>query len=206
MEESKMRNQTNLQNKRQNTIFARGKIVEVNNEVCNPSFILFIRNGGGRRHTFLTFRYDSDKLNPIKGTNVYIEGSLKNNTKSNTLKSSHYFADYLKIEQTEISNYFNLSESKGFAFPKHFAKFLIYGTILNKSANYNSIWVELTIKDENDNKVKIQYSKKMRVNDTKLNTGDKVYVYALPISTEKFVNDEIVIFETLVAEDIVIEQ
>ncbi|HEL2195315.1 TPA: hypothetical protein TZE08_001021 [Streptococcus suis] len=201
-----MRNQNNLQNKRQNTIFARGKIVEVNNEVCNPSFILFIRNGGGRRHTFLTFRYDTDKLNPIKGTNVYIEGSLKNNTKSNTLKSSHYFADYLKMDQTEISNYFNFSESKGFAFPKHFAKFLIYGTILNKSVSYNSIWVELSVKDESNNVVKIQYSKHMRVNDLNLRIGDKVYIYALPISTEKLVNKEIVNFENLIAEDIVIGQ
>ncbi|HEL1790492.1 TPA: hypothetical protein TXV07_001830 [Streptococcus suis] len=201
-----MRNQKNLQNKRQNTIFARGKIIEVNDKASNPSFILFVRNGGGRRHTFLTFRYDTDKLNPIKGTNVCIEGSLKNNTRSNTLKSSHYFADYLKMEQTEISNYFNLSESKGFAYPKHFAKFYISGTILNKSVNYNSIWVELTVKDENENVVKIQYSKKMRVNDINLSIDDKVYIYALPISTEKLVNEEIVNFETLVAEDIVIEQ
>lgn len=51
---------------------------------------------------FITFRYDSDKLNPIKGTNVYIEGSLKNNMKSNRIKSAYYFADYLKIDQTEI--------------------------------------------------------------------------------------------------------
>lgn len=201
-----MRNQNNLRNKEQNVIFARGKIIEINDKDSTPSFILFVRNGGGRRHTFLTFRYDTDKLNPIKGTNVYIEGSLKNNTRSNTLKSSHYFADYLKMEQTEISNYFNLSESKGFAYPKHFAKFFISGTILNKSVNYNSIWVELTVKDENENVVKIQYSKKMRVNDINLSIDDKVYIYALPISTEKLVNEEIVNFETLVAEDIVIEQ
>ncbi|HEL9630377.1 MULTISPECIES: hypothetical protein [Streptococcus] len=201
-----MRNQNNLQNQRQNTIFARGKIVEVNNDVNNPSLILFIRNGGGRRHTFLTFRYDADKLNPIKGTNVYIEGSLKNNTKSNRLKSSHYSADYLKMEQTEISNHFNLAESKGFAFPKHFAKFFIYGTVINRYVNNSSIWVELTVKDESNNVVKIQYSKNMRVNDLNLRIGDKVYIYALPISTEKLVNEEIVNFETLIAEDIVIEQ
>ncbi|HFR3343383.1 TPA: hypothetical protein ACHU58_001480 [Streptococcus suis] len=74
------------------------------------------------------------------------------------------------------------------------------------NVNYNSIWIELTIKDENNNEVQIQYSKKMRVNDTKLNIGDKVYVYTLPVSTEKLVNEEIVNFETLIAEDIVIEQ
>ena len=201
-----MRNQNNLRNKKQNTIFARGKIVEVNDRASNLSFILFVRNGGGRRHTVLTFRYDTGKLNPVKGTNVYIEGSLKNNTKSNRLKSSHYFADYLKMEQTEISNYFDFSESKGFAFPKHFAKFFVYGTVINMNVNYNSIWIELTIKDENDNEVKIQYSKKMRVSDIKFKVGDKVYVYALPISTEKLANEEIVNFETLVAEDIVIDK
>lgn len=201
-----MRNQNNLQNKRQNTIFARGKIVEVSNDVNNPSFLLFIRNGGGRRHTYLAFKYDANKLTPIDGANVYIEGHLNNAFNSTKLKRQHYFADCLNLDQTEISNHFSLKESKGFAYPKHFAKFFVYGTVINMNVNYNSIWIELTIKDENDNEVKIQYSKKMRVNDTKLNTGDKVYVYALPISTEKLVNEEIVNFETLVAEDIVIEQ
>lgn len=47
---------------------------------------------------------------------------------------------------------------------------------------------------------------KMRVNDVKLNIGDKVYVYALPIFTEKLVNVEIVNFEKLIVEDILIEQ
>ncbi|HEL1604064.1 TPA: hypothetical protein TXL43_002140 [Streptococcus suis] len=201
-----MKNQNNLQNKRQNTIFARGKIIEVNDKASNPSFILFVRNVGGRRHTVLTFRYNADKLKPMEGTNAYIEGHLYNNLDSTRFKNQHYFADFLKKEQTEISNFFNLSDSNGFAYSKHFAKFFISGTIIHKSSRINSIWIELIVKDKYNNKVKLQYSKKMRVNDTKLNTGDKVYVYALPISTEKLVNEEIVSFETLVAEDIVIER
>ncbi|HFI0166825.1 TPA: hypothetical protein ACGOSE_000075 [Streptococcus suis] len=201
-----MRNQNNLPNKRQNTIFARGRIVEVNNDDNKPSFILFIRNGGGRRHTFLTFRYDASKIVPIESTNVYIEGHLINACNSTKFKRQHYFADCLKLDQAEISNYFNLSESKGFAYPKHFAKFFVYGTVINMNVNYNSIWIELTIKDEKNNEVKIQYSKKMRVNDIKCKVGNRVYAYALPISTEKLINEEIVNFETLIAEDIVIEQ
>ncbi|HEL1811315.1 TPA: hypothetical protein TXY98_001039 [Streptococcus suis] len=201
-----MRNQNNLQNKSQNTIFARGKIIEVNDKASNPSFILFVRNGGGRRHTFLTFRYDVSKLVPIEGTNVYIEGHLNNIFDSTRYKSQYYVADYLKLEQTEITNHFNLSESNGFAFPKHFAKFFVYGTVIHKSSRINSIWIELIVKDKYNNEVKLQYSKKMRVSDIKFKVGDKVYVYALPISTEKLLNEEIVNFETLVAEDIVIEQ
>ena len=201
-----MRNQNNLRNKKQNVLFARGKIIEVSNDVNNPSFLLLIRNGGGRRHTFLTFRYDVSKIVPITGTNVYIEGHLNNIFDSTRYKSQYYVADYLKLEQTEITNHFNLSESNGFAFPKHFANFFVYGTVINMNVNYNSIWIELTVKDENENVVKIQYSKKMRVNDINLSIDDKVYIYALPISTEKLVNEEIVNFETLVAEDIVIEK
>ncbi|HEM4324106.1 TPA: hypothetical protein U2C24_002431 [Streptococcus suis] len=201
-----MRNQNNLRNKEQNVLFARGKIIEVNNDDNKPSFILFIRNGGGRRHTFLTFRYDASKIVPIESTNVYIEGHLNNACNSTIFKRQHYFADRLKLDQTEISNHFSLKESKGFAYPKHFAKLFVYGTVINMNVNYNSIWIELTIKDENNNEVKIQYSKKMRVNDIKFKVGDRVYAYALPISTEKLVNEEIVNFETLIAEDIVIEQ
>lgn len=153
---------------------------------------------GGRQFT-------NNILYPIKGTNVYIEGHLNNIIDSNKFKNQHYFADNLTVVQTEISNYFNLSKSNGFAFPKHFAKFFVYGTVLNRSVNYNSIWIEVTVKDENENVVKIQYSKKMRVNDINLSVGDKVYIYALPISTEKDIEGKIVNFETLIAEDIVIE-
>ncbi|HEM3726632.1 TPA: hypothetical protein U1D16_002073 [Streptococcus suis] len=201
-----MRNQNNLQNINRNVLFARGKIIEINDKDSTPSFILFIRNGAGRKHTYLTLRYNPDILYPIKGTNVYIEGHLNNVIDSNSFKNQHYFADLLKIEQTEISKYFNLSKSNGFAYPKHFAKFFVYGTVINRYVNNSSIWVELTVKDESNNVVKIQYSKNMRVNDLNLRIGDKVYIYALPISTEKLVNEEIVNFETLIAEDIVIEQ
>ncbi|MFM0795388.1 hypothetical protein [Streptococcus suis] len=201
-----MRNQNNLRNKEQNVIFARGKIIEINDKDSTPSFILFVRNGGGRRHTFLTFRYDVSKIVPIEGTNVYIEGHLNNIFDSTRYKSQYYVADYLKLEQTEITNHFNLSESNGFAFPKHFANFFVYGTVIHKSSRINSIWIELIVKDKYNNEVKLQYSKKMRVSDIKFKVGDKVYVYALPISTEKLLNEEIVNFETLVAEDIVIEQ
>ena len=198
-----MRNQNNLRNKKQNVLFARGKIIDVNEN--EPTFTVFIRNGAGRKHTYLIFRYNVDILYPIKGTNVYIEGHLNNIIDSNKFKNQHYFADNLTVVQTEISNYFNLSKSNGFAFPKHFAKFFVYGTVLNRSVNYNSIWIEVTVKDENENVVKIQYSKKMRVNDINLSVGDKVYIYALPISTEKDIEGKIVNFETLIAEDIVIE-
>lgn len=35
---------------------------QTDNDVNNPSFLLFIRNGGGRRHTYLAFKYDANKL------------------------------------------------------------------------------------------------------------------------------------------------
>ena len=47
-----------IKNRRRNTVIARGKIINIeHNEDC--SYLkLFIRNGAGLRHTYLTFRYD----------------------------------------------------------------------------------------------------------------------------------------------------
>ena len=198
-----MRNQNNLQNKKQNVLFARGKIVEINDKGSAPSFILFIRNGAGRKHTYLTFEYDSNKFHLKKGTVVSITAHIEN---TGTQNNCVIITDSVQNEQTELATFFNKQSVFGFAYPKPFAKLFVFGKVIDKHLKPNSNWIEMIIEDNCKNRIKVQYSTKMRVNDTKLNTGDKVYAYALPISTEKLVNEEIVNFETLVAEDIVIEQ
>ncbi len=40
----------------------------------------------------------------------------------------------------------------------------------------------MIIKDYCENRVKVQYSTKMRVNETRFRIGDNVYLSALPIS------------------------
>ena len=198
-----MRNQNNLRNKEQNVIFARGKIIELNNGGTNPSFILFVRNGAARKHTYLTFEYDSNKFHLKKGTVVSITAHIEN---TGTQNNCVIITDSVQNEQTELATFFNKQSVFGFAYPKPFAKLFVFGKVIDKHLKPNSNWIEMIIEDNCKNRIKVQYSTKMRVNDTKLNTGDKVYAYALPISTEKLVNEEIVNFETLVAEDIVIEQ
>ncbi|HEM3726745.1 TPA: hypothetical protein U1D16_002282 [Streptococcus suis] len=198
-----MRNQNNLRNKEQNVIFARGKIIELNNGDTNPSFILFVRNGAARKHTYLTFEYDSNKFHLKKGTVVSITAHIEN---TGTQNNCVIITDSVQNEQTELATFFNKQSVFGFAYPKPFAKLFVFGKVIDKHLKPNSNWIEMIIEDNCKNRIKVQYSTKMRVNDTKLNTGDKVYAYALPISTQKLVNEEIVNFETFVAEDIVIEQ
>lgn len=200
-----MRNQNILQNTNHNTIFACGKIIEINNDSIAPCFTLFIRNGGDRRHTYLKFRYNPKMLMPKRNTTVSIEGHIENYDVSDTTKFQHFVADRIRLENPELVKYFDISEQSGFAYQKPFAKFFIYGTITDKLCDHKSKWIEIVIRDFNGTEIKAQYSRKMRVDEVKAQVGDHVYLYALPISTKKLVKNRVVNFENLIVEDIVID-
>ena len=198
-----MRNQNNLQNKKQNVLFARGKIVEINDKGSAPSFILFIRNGAGRKHTYLTFEYDSNKFHLKKGTVVSITAHIEN---TGTQNNCVIITDSVQNEQTELATFFNQKSDFGFAYPNHFAKMFVFGKVIDKYLKPNSNWIEMIIKDNCENRVKVQYSTKMRVNETNFEIGDYVYLSALPISIQKTIHEEMFIFENYILEDIVVEQ
>ncbi|MBY4975343.1 hypothetical protein [Streptococcus suis] len=63
----------------------------------------------------------------------------------------------------------------------------------------------MIIQDNCKNRIKVQYSTKMRVNETRFGIGDNVYISALPISTTKTIQAETLIFENYILEDIVIK-
>ena len=67
-----------IKNRRRNTVIARGKIINIeHNEDC--SYLkLFIRNGAGLRHTYLTFRYDPKIFYISKNQYVIITAHIKN--------------------------------------------------------------------------------------------------------------------------------
>ena len=197
-----MRNQNNLQNKKQNVLFARGKIVEINDKGSAPSFILFIRNGAGRKHTYLTFEYDSNKFQLKKGMMVSITAHIEN---INTKNSYEIMIDTIQEEQTELAAFFNKQSVFGFAYPKPFAKLFVFGKVIDKHLKPYSKWVEMIIQDNCKNRIKVQYSTKMRVNETRFGIGDNVYISALPISTTKTIQAETLIFENYILEDIVIK-
>ena len=197
-----MRNQNNLQNKKQNVLFARGKIVEINDKGSAPSFILFIRNGASRKHTYLTFEYDSNKFQLKKGMMVSITAHIEN---INTKNSYEIMIDTIQEEQTELAAFFNKQSVFGFAYPKPFAKLFVFGKVIDKHLKPYSKWVEMIIQDNCKNRIKVQYSTKMRVNETRFGIGDNVYISALPISTTKTIQAETLIFENYILEDIVIK-
>ncbi len=150
-----MRNQNNLRNKKQNVLFARGKIIEVNNEASNPYFTLFIRNGGGRKHTFLKCYFKLEKFQLQKGMTALISGHIEN---INTKNSYKIIIDSIQEEQTELAAFFNKQSVFGFAYPKPFAKLFVFGKVIDKQVKPNSNWIEMIIKDNSENRVKVQYS------------------------------------------------
>ena len=198
-----MRNQNNLQNKNHNTIIARGKIVEINSETNNLSFTLFIRNGAGRKHTYLKCYFNRDKFQFKKGMVVSISGHIEN---IDTKNSYNIIIDSIKEEQTELATLFSKKSDFGFAYPNHFAKMFVFGKVIDKHLKPNSKWIEMIIKDNCENRVKVQYSTKMRVNETNFEIGDYVYLSALPISIQKTFHEETFNFENYILEDIVIKR
>lgn len=197
-----MRNQNNLQKINRNTILARGKIIEINDKDSTPSFILFIRNGAGRKHTYLTFEYDSNKFQLKKGMVVSITAHIEN---TNTPNNCVIITDSVQNEQTELATFFGKKEYFGFAYPKPFAKLFVFGKVIDKHLKPYSKWVEMIIQDNCKNRIKVQYSTKMRVDEARFGIGDNVYISALPISTTKTIQAETLIFENYILEDIVIK-
>ncbi|MDW8682244.1 hypothetical protein Q7W17_09085 [Streptococcus suis] len=198
-----MRNQNNLRNKEQNVIFARGKIIEINNVDNKPSFILFIRNGAGRKHTYLKCYFNREKFQLKKGMTVSISGHIEN---INTKNSYEIIIDTIQEEQTELAVFFNKKPNFGFAYPNHFAKMFVFGKVIDKHLKPNSNWIEMIIEDNYKNRIKVQYSTKMRVNETRVEIGDNVYLSALPISIQKTFQEETFNFENYILEDIVIKR
>ncbi|HEL2441366.1 TPA: hypothetical protein TZY57_000984 [Streptococcus suis] len=198
-----MRNQNNLQKINRNTILARGKIIEINNNDNKPSFTLFIRNGAGRKHTYLKCYFNREKFQLKKGMVVSISGHIEN---INTKNCYEIIIDTIQEEQTELAVFFNKKPSFGFAYPNHFAKMFVFGKVIDKHLKPNSNWIEMIIKDNCENRVKVQYSTKMRVNETRFGIGDNVYISALPISIQKTIQNETFIFENYILDDIVMER
>ncbi|HEM6220524.1 TPA: hypothetical protein U2C55_001113 [Streptococcus suis] len=198
-----MRNQNNLQKINRNTILARGKIIEINNDDNKPSFTLFIRNGAGRKHTYLKCYFNREKFQLKKGMVVSISGHIEN---INTKNCYEIIIDTIQEEQTELAVFFNKKPSFGFAYPNHFAKLFVFGTVINKYLKPNSNWIEIIIQDNCKNRIKVQYSTKMRVNETRVEIGDNVYLSALPISIQKTFQEETFNFENYILEDIVIKR
>lgn len=183
-----------------NRVIARGKIVELKSRTLT----LFIRKGAGRKHTYLTFHYDEPLPQVFKGDKVIILGHLENKEEEGRI-SQYYKIDDVQKDSTELSQYFQTKEQLGFASPKPFTKFFVYGKVRQIYSNDWSNWVEVIVEDRSGISIKLQYSLNMRVSDISISVGDNIYLYALPISTTKLFDDEEVRFEILIVEDMAIQ-
>ena len=67
-----------IKNRRRNTVIARGKIINIEHNEDYSYLKLFIRNSAGLRHTYLTFRYDPKIFYISKNQYVIITAHIKN--------------------------------------------------------------------------------------------------------------------------------
>lgn len=67
-----------IKNRRRNTVIARGKIINIEHNEDYSYLKLFIRNGAGLRHTYLTFRYDPKIFYISKNQYVIITAHIEN--------------------------------------------------------------------------------------------------------------------------------
>ncbi|HFI0443235.1 TPA: hypothetical protein ACGOY5_002210 [Streptococcus suis] len=189
-----------------NRIFARGKVVDIVSNGSDYSIEVFVRNGAGRQHTYLFFSVDAESLpNQLKkGTTVHITGHIENFIDSRSKPTQRYVADIITPEKTELARYFRKDDFQfGFAPQRHYAKLFVAGEVIRVIHMPGSNWIQLIIRDRARNNVKLQFSKNMRVADCTYQQGGYVYVSAIPISTSKSIEGQIVRFENLIIEDIV---
>ncbi len=68
-----------IKNRRRNTVIARGKIINIEHNEDYSYLKLFIRNdGAGLKHTYLTFRYDPKIFYISKNQYVIITAHIEN--------------------------------------------------------------------------------------------------------------------------------
>lgn len=193
-----------IKNRRRNAVIARGKIINIEHNEDYSYLKLFIRNGAGLRHTYLTFRYDPKIFYISKNQYVIITAHIENKQNSFGGVDQFIIIDSISESQSELSEHFFDNQKKlGFSHPKSYAKCYVYGKVIHKFEKNNSNWIELIVKDNFDFTVKLQYSKKMRVSDINYDVGDNLFIYALIISSEKTINQKKRSYFNLIVEDMI---
>ncbi|MFR6600331.1 MAG: hypothetical protein ACLUSV_06160, partial [Streptococcus sp.] len=101
------------------------------NEDC--SYLkLFIRNGAGLRHTYLTFRYDPKIFYISKNQYVIITAHIENKQNSFGGVDQFIIIDSISESQSELSEHFFDNQKKlGFSHPKSYAKCYVYGKVIH---------------------------------------------------------------------------
>ena len=84
-----------IKNRRRNTVIARGKIINIEHNEDYSYLKLFIRNGAGLRHTYLTFRYDPKIFYISKNQYVIITAHIENNQNQSTLEKQKTAKEFL---------------------------------------------------------------------------------------------------------------
>ena len=96
-----------IKNRRRNTVIARGKIINIEHNEDYSYLKLFIRNGAGLRHTYLIFRYDPKIFYISKNQYVIITAHIENKQNQSKIEkqktAKEFLAGFLAGNQINLS-------------------------------------------------------------------------------------------------------
>lgn len=178
-----------------NYVEARGRIIGsyVDNE-GRKKITLHIRGARQRKGTYLSFALkDGIETNFKLQDNVFIKGYLMAYRRNSELWTvvkpfdQTLVAEEIIVEKSEIEEVFGIKG--GFSYKEPYVKLYLSGTVIETENLNNSKWNIITLRVENDGfkpyEIRVQYSRNMRVNDNKINVGDKVAIIAIIVSAKK---------------------
>lgn len=200
-----------------NKVFARGKIVGFGkNDYGMKRFVLYVRGrtvqNKEKNPLYMSVAFGTDVNRDYRvGDMVEVEGHLiaypyKNEVWNKWGYVQYLVADRISICKSELNSVFGVDG--GFALERQYCRVYLKGTVTNKYSKEGSGWHRFTILvDVNEegrrpNRVRVQYSDRMRVSEVEYKEGDKMVVIGtMASSMKKRENDEIRYFENVIADD-----
>ena len=220
-----------------NRFFARGRIIGIGmDDYGHKRFVLYIRGTGGPKVSKNV--EGKENVKPSPGARpVYLSIAFGNNTPYNVRVSDivevegHMVAypyknevvdkwgviQYLKADSItpavpELTKVFG-EEAKGFSTGRHYSRFYVKGTVVDKYKKEGTIWHKLTVRvegnldDRRANHIRAQYSDRMRVGDVRYEKGDTVALigtFSYSKKTARNDSGRIVYFENVIVDDMAV--
>lgn len=194
-----------------NYVEASGKIVGIGrDDYGRKRLVLFIRGYQQRRPIYASFAISKDVNIDFKvEDNVVIKGRIVAYLFENelwngrTTYTQYLVADSVVPDETELKRVFDVDG--GFAYKDPYIRVYLRGEVIKKTINEQAGWINFILRIPNEtgktNEVRLQFSKRMRVNDVEFEEGDEMVVFGTMSSKRKNINGQVRSFEDFIVDD-----
>ena len=206
-------------NETYNKVFARGKIVGFGkNDYGMKRFILYVKGriaqDREKNPLYMSIVFGNEVSRDFRvGDMVEVEGHMiaypyKNEVWDRWGYIQYVVADSIEVCRPELSRVFGIEG--GFAIEKPCCRIYLKGTVTNKYTKEGSSWHRFTVlvdddkKNSRSNRVRVQYSDRMRVSEVEYEEGDRITVIGVMSSSIKGKDKEIRYFENVIADDMAV--